>query len=92
MMRELARSLLLLLHCAPASLVERTAQLRSVKDRAKALPPQIPRNTVLRTRKGKSYSARGFSATWQRVMAKAVSPLPWVNSRLLRTGPGHGEL
>lgn len=53
-------------------LVEWTPALREVIRRADALAPQIPREFILRTRKGRRYSARGFSAMWQRLMAKYV--------------------
>lgn len=53
-------------------LVEWTDALREVIRRADALAPQIPREYVLRTRRGRRYSARGFSAMWQRSMAKFV--------------------
>jgi len=38
----------------------------------KKLAPQIPGDYLIRTRKGKRYSAAGFSAIWQQVMAKHV--------------------
>jgi integrase len=41
---------------------------------AKALKPQVPSEYLLRTRNGGPYSARGFSAIWQRLMRKAVGP------------------
>jgi integrase len=55
-------------------LVEWTDELRKVIDRAKATKPQIPGEYLLRKRNGRAYSARGFSAIWQRLMAKAMKP------------------
>lgn len=55
-----------------ALLFEVTPELEAVLDRAKRLKPQIPRRYVLRTRSGQGYSVEGFSAIWQRLMAKAV--------------------
>jgi integrase len=46
--------------------------LRSIVERAKKVAPQIPGDYLIRTRKGKPYSARGFSAIWQRLMTKHV--------------------
>lgn len=51
-------------------LIEWSADLREIEARAKAMTPQIPREYILRTRLGKRYSARGFSAIWQRLMLK----------------------
>lgn len=53
-------------------LIEWSEDLRAIADRAKALAPQVPAEYLIRTRRGKPYSAAGFSAIWQRVMAKHV--------------------
>jgi integrase len=53
-------------------LIEWSEDLRAIVDRAKRLAPQIPCEYLIRTRKGKQYSAEGFSAIWQRAMAKHV--------------------
>jgi integrase len=53
-------------------LIEWSDELRGIVDRAKRLPPQIPGEYLIRKRNGRPYSARGFSAIWQRVMAKHV--------------------
>jgi integrase len=55
-------------------LVEWTEHLKKTVERAKALKPQVPGEYLLRTRNGGPYSARGFSAIWQRLMRKAVGP------------------
>jgi integrase len=44
--------------------------LRAIVDRAKALAPQIPAEYLIRKANGRPYSARGFSAIWQRLMTK----------------------
>ena len=46
--------------------------LRSIVEHAKRLTPQIPADYLLRTQHGKPYTARGFSAIWQRLMTKHV--------------------
>jgi integrase len=53
-------------------LIEWSEDLRAIVDRAKALAPQVPGEYLIRTRRGKPYSAAGFSANWQRVMTKHV--------------------
>jgi integrase len=53
-------------------LIEWSDDLRAIVDRAKRLAPQIPGDYLIRTRRGKPYSTAGFSAIWQRVMAKHV--------------------
>jgi integrase len=53
-------------------LIEWSPDLREIVERAKRLSPHIPAEYLIRTRRGKPYSARGFSAIWQRVMAKHV--------------------
>lgn len=55
-----------------AVLVAMTPKLKETIDACKAMAPQIPREYVLRTRDGTRYSARGFSAIWQRLMKKFV--------------------
>lgn len=54
-------------------LIEWTAELREVVERAKRLAPQVPGTYLLRTRRGGPYSAAGFSAIWKRLIAKAVA-------------------
>lgn len=46
--------------------------LRAIVARAKALKPQVPGEYLLRTRAGTPYTAAGFSANWQRLMARHV--------------------
>lgn len=46
--------------------------LRETLARAKMLIPQLPREYVVRTRKGTRYSSAGFRACWQRVMRRAM--------------------
>lgn len=53
-------------------LIEWSPDLRAIIDRAKRLAPQIPGDYLIRTRRGKPYTAEGFSAIWQRAMAKHV--------------------
>ncbi len=53
-------------------LIQWSDDLRAIVDRAKQIPPQIPGGYLIRKRNGKSYSAEGFSAMWQRLMAKHV--------------------
>ena len=52
--------------------VKMSPALEAVLKRAKALTPEIPREYVLRSRKGKRYRSEGFRAVWQRAMAKAT--------------------
>jgi integrase len=54
-------------------LIEWSDDLRAIVARAKALPPQIPADYLIRKPNGKPYTARGFSAIWQRLMAKHVA-------------------
>jgi integrase len=54
-------------------LIEWSRELRAIIGRAKALSPQIPADYVTRKPNGKPYTARGFSAIWQRLMAKHVA-------------------
>lgn len=51
-------------------LIEWSEDLKAIVDRAKQLAPQIPGEYLIRTRRGKPYTAEGFSAIWQRTMAK----------------------
>lgn len=53
-------------------LVGMSPALQAVLDRAKALVPQLPREYVLRTRKGQAYTSEGFRAPWQRRMRKLI--------------------
>lgn len=48
--------------------VEMSPMLHEVMVRAKFMVPQLPREYVLRTRKGKPYTSEGFRAIWQRKM------------------------
>jgi len=54
-------------------MIEWSADLRRIVDRAKALKPQVPGDYLLRTRDGQPYTATGFSANWQRLMKKHVA-------------------
>jgi integrase len=53
-------------------LIEWSPDLRAIIDRAKQLTPQVPGEFLIRTRRGRPYSPEGFSAIWQRAMAKHV--------------------
>jgi integrase len=53
-------------------LIEWSDELRTIVDRAKWLQPQIPGEYLIRKRNGRPYTPRGFSAIWQRLMAKHV--------------------
>lgn len=53
-------------------LIEWSEELRAAVDRAKAIPPQVPGEYLLRTRRGRRYSPTGFSAIWQRLMRAHV--------------------
>jgi integrase len=54
-------------------LIEWSDDLRAIVDQLKALKPQVgPGRFLLRTREGKGYTGDGFSANWQRLMAKHV--------------------
>jgi integrase len=64
----------LLIHTAKtgkALLMEWTDELRAVVTRAQRLDPRV-RAPLLCTLGGRAYTGDGFSAIWQRVMAKAV--------------------
>jgi integrase len=55
-------------------LIEWSDELRAIVAALKALKPQVgPGQYLLRTREGKRYSDDGFSANWQRLMAKHVA-------------------
>lgn len=53
-------------------IVTLSPSLKAVLERARRLTPQIPREYVLRTRKGTRYTSEGFRAGWQRIMRKAI--------------------
>jgi integrase len=53
-------------------LIEWSNDLHAIVERAKQLTPQIPAEYLIRTQHGKPYTARGFSAIWQRLMTKHV--------------------
>jgi integrase len=55
-------------------LIEWSDELRAIVAALKSLKPQVgPGQYLLRTREGKRYSDDGFSANWQRLMAKHVA-------------------
>lgn len=51
-------------------LVMMSPMLAEVLARAKHMIPEVPREFVIRTRKGKAYRSEGFRAIWQRRMRK----------------------
>ena len=53
-------------------MIEWSDDLRAIVERAKAMAPQIPAEYLIRKANGRPYTARGFSAIWQRLMAKYV--------------------
>jgi integrase len=53
-------------------LIEWSDDLRSIVDRAKRLARQIPGEYLIRKRNGRPYTGCGFSAIWQRLMARHV--------------------
>jgi integrase len=53
-------------------LMEHSADLDALLERAKAMKPDIPREYIIRKANGKPYTASGFSSNWQRLMAKHV--------------------
>jgi integrase len=53
-------------------LVEMSPALQAVLERARAFLPHLPREYVLRTRKGKAFTQNGFRSCWQRTMTKFV--------------------
>ena len=54
-------------------LIEWSDDLRAIVARAKAMSPQIPAEYLIRKPNGKPYTGCGFSAIWQRLMAKYVA-------------------
>jgi integrase len=56
-----------------ALLLEWTPRLTAAIEHARAIRPRVRGMTVLCTRRGQPYSRDGFSAMWQRLMAKAVA-------------------
>lgn len=54
-------------------LMEHSADLDALLERAKAMTPHIPREYIIRRANGKPYNTRGFSSNWQRLMAKHVA-------------------
>lgn len=54
-------------------LIEWSANLERVVAELKAMSPQIPGEYLIRTRRGRPYSASGFYQIWRRVMAKHVA-------------------
>jgi integrase len=53
-------------------MVEMSPALQAVLERARAFLPHLPREYVLRTRKGRPFTQNGFRACWQRAMTKYV--------------------
>lgn len=51
-------------------LIEWSQDLHAIVARAKAMPPQLPGEYLLRKRNGRPYTEDGFSAIWQRLMVK----------------------
>lgn len=49
-----------------------TDRLHAVINQARLLIPQLPREYVIRTEKGRRYTSEGFRAIWQRYMSKAL--------------------
>lgn len=47
-------------------------ELNKVLDRARKMKPDLPREYVLRTSKGRRYTSEGFRALWQRRMRKIL--------------------
>jgi integrase len=54
-------------------LIAMSPALREVLDRAKAMTPDLPKEYVVRTKKGKKFSSEGFRAPWQRRMRRLVT-------------------
>lgn len=54
-------------------LIEHSADLDELLERAKALTPDIPREYLVRKANGRPYSVDGFSSNWQRLMRKHVA-------------------
>jgi integrase len=55
-----------------AVLVTWTPALCATIDRALTLPPDIPKEHVLRRRDGRPYTPHGFGTMWQKLMRKAL--------------------
>jgi integrase len=53
-----------------AMIVTWTDDLREVVKRAKALPPQLPGQYLVRTRTGAPYTSSGFASLWQALMRR----------------------
>lgn len=53
-------------------LIEWSPDLEAVVGELKAMAPQIPREYLIRTRRGRRYSTSGFYQIWRRVMLKHV--------------------
>jgi len=53
-------------------IITKSEVLEAVLERAKALKPDLPREYVVRTRKGRPYTSEGFRAVWQRTMNQAM--------------------
>lgn len=53
-----------------AAVITWTDELREVVKRAKALPPQLPGQWLVRTREGARYSPSGFASLWQALMRR----------------------
>ena len=54
-------------------LIEHSADLDALLDRAKALTPHIPREYIVRKATGRPYTVDGFSSNWQRLMRKHIA-------------------
>lgn len=52
--------------------VKRAPKLDLALERARKLLPHLPREYVVRTRKGGPYTSEGFRACWQRLMKRAM--------------------
>lgn len=53
-----------------AAVITWTDELREVVKRAKALPPQLPGQWLVRTRQGERYTPSGFASLWQALMRR----------------------
>lgn len=53
--------------------IEWSDDLRAVVAKLKVMKPQVPGHYLVRTREGAQYTPEGFSANWQRLMAKHVA-------------------
>lgn len=54
-------------------LMEHSADLDALLERAKAMKPDIPREYIIRKASGKPYTSSGFSSNWQRLMSRHVA-------------------